>query len=199
MPRRHEPEFILPTSESEIAGLCDPQISEAGRQLWQSGAVTGRERDEEEIYADVVVGGRAYEASFDQMVGPECQCRDFERTYEPCRHIAALLWAWVKEPDTFSEDWYDEADEDVDEDEDDLSLPGEEALQFMASPQAALFTVGDDLIRQRAGRATAKYGRELWKNGAVSERSFDGEILKAVVHDGAVPYLFRLNNSLFGN
>jgi len=199
MPRRHEPEFILPTSESEIAGLCDPQISEAGRQLWQSGAVTGRERDEEEIYADVVVGGRAYEASFDQMVGPECQCRDFERTYEPCRHIAALLWAWVKEPDTFSEDWYDEADEDVDEDEDDLSLPGEEALQFMASPQAALFTVGDDLIRQRAGRATAKYGRELWKNGAVSERSFDGEILKAVVHDGAVPYLVRLNSSLMGN
>jgi hypothetical protein len=199
MPRRHEPEFILPTSESEIAGLCGPQISEDGRQLWQSGAVADRERDEEEIYADVVVGGRAYEASFDQMIGPECDCRDFERTYEPCRHVAALLWAWVKEPDTFSEDWYDEMDDDEGEDKDDLALPGEETLQFMTSPEAALFTVGDDLIRDRAGKSTAKYGRELWRNGAVSERRFDGETLKAVVHDGAVPYLVRLNSSLIGN
>ena len=161
MPRRREPEFILPTSEPEIVGLCGPQISEAGRLLWQSGVVKDRERDEGEIYASVVAGGRAYEASFDQMVGPECKCRDFERTHEPCQHISALLWAWVKEPETFSEDWYDEGDEDEDEGEDDLRL-GPETLQFMTSPQAALFTVTDDLIRDRAGKATAKYGRELW-------------------------------------
>ena len=195
MSRRHEPEFILPTSELEIAGLCGPQISEAGRQLWQSGAVADRERDEEEIYANVVVAERAYEASFDRMVGPECECRDFQRTYEPCRHIAALLWAWVKEPESFSEDWYDDED---DEDEEDEAL-GLGTLQFMTSPQAALFTVSDDLIRDRAGKSTAKYGRELWRIGTISERSFDGETLKAVVHDGAVPYLVRLNSSLIGS
>ncbi len=198
MPRRREPDFILPTSEPEIAGMCGPQIGEAGRQLWQSGAVKDRERDEEEIYADVVVGGRAYEASFDQMVGPECECRDFEHTYEPCQHIAALLWAWVKEPETFTEDWYDD-EEDVDEGDVDFDLPGLETLQFMTSPQAALFTVNDDLIHNRAGKATAKYGRELWRNGTISERSFDGETLKAVVHDGAIPYLVRLNSSLMDN
>jgi hypothetical protein len=197
MPRRHEPEFILPTSEPEIAGLCGPQISEVGRQLWQSGAVVDREREEEEIFAHVVVGGHAYEASFDQMIGPDCQCRDFQRTYESCQHIAALLWAWLKEPDTFSEDWYDEMIED--EDEDDLTLPGEETLQFMTSPQAALFTVSDDLIRQKGGKAVASYGYTLWRNGAVSERRFDGETLQAIVRDGAISYLVRLNGSLIGN
>jgi len=115
MPRRREPEFILPTSEPEIVDCAARRSARLDGSFGNSGVVKDRERDEGEIYASVVVGGRAYEASFDQMVGPECNCRDFERTYEPCQHISALLWAWVKEPETFSEDWYDEGDEDENE------------------------------------------------------------------------------------
>ena len=196
MPRRREPDFILPTSESEIAGTCGPQISEAGRQLWQSGAVKDRERDEEEIYADVVVGGRAYEASFDQMVGPECECLDFERTNEPCQHIAALLWAWVKEPETFTEDWHDDEEDEDEEGEEDFQSLGLEGLSFLTSPEAALFTVSDDLILDMAGKATAKRGRELWQKGYVSNRNFDGTTLTAAVLDGATIYTVVLNSSL---
>ncbi|MBN1890030.1 MAG: helicase-associated domain-containing protein [Thermoflexales bacterium] len=149
-----------PSTEAGILDRCGAATSEAGRLLWQTGAVSERLFIEGDLVAVVQAGRHIYEVEFEELGGAYCDCPDAARG-TPCAHVAAMLWAWVKEPHTFEEGVYgddeddeydyDEYDED-DEDEIDLTpgMMGDPALQDIIRQLMAGQDVGE-LTRQAQG------------------------------------------------
>jgi len=89
--------------EADVREICGKPNAARGSLLFASGAVSQRSFDGHAIHATVSDSGVLLPVVFD-LIDESCSCSDSKhaRLADPnCEHIAALMYAYVREPDSF--------------------------------------------------------------------------------------------------
>lgn len=89
--------------ESDILQFCGVQNATRGRGLYEQGMVTQRKFDGTFIMAQVQDGNNGYEPDLDPLAmetNCDCPATPHRRNFA-CEHVAALMYAFLREPDSF--------------------------------------------------------------------------------------------------